>query len=94
MTLPSLLRITLQALSRLTQAIRFRSACQELETLPDNILKDIGIARTSIHHAVRNGRTEILLVHVSTEIKASRFYPGAEEGEVPPRPKAPHIRVV
>jgi uncharacterized protein YjiS (DUF1127 family) len=58
MTIPSLVRLALRALSRLLYSINLRRVSRELHTMPDSLLKDIGIARSSISYVVVHGRRE------------------------------------
>ena len=58
MTIPSLVRLALRALSRLLYSINLRRVSRELHTMPDFLLKDIGITRSSISYVVVHGRRE------------------------------------
>jgi uncharacterized protein YjiS (DUF1127 family) len=56
MTMPSLVRLALRALWRLLRAVDLRGASRELHTMPDHLLKDIGVARSSIAYVIAHGR--------------------------------------
>lgn len=56
MTTLSLLSIVRGSLVRAARRVRHHIACHDLHGMPDHVLKDIGIARGGIEHAVRHGR--------------------------------------
>jgi uncharacterized protein YjiS (DUF1127 family) len=72
--MPSLVRLALYALARLLRSARLRGASRELHTMPDHLLKDIGIARSSISYVVVHGRQEELSTRA------------AEKPAIPPAP--------
>jgi len=67
MTLPSLIHLAIRALHRRLQAMRLRSASDELHSMPDYLLKDMGISQSSIP-VVGHGCNEIVIFdHAASE---------------------------
>jgi uncharacterized protein YjiS (DUF1127 family) len=52
----TLLSIVRGGIVRAARGVRDHIACRDLYTMPDHVLKDIGIPRGAIEHAVRHGR--------------------------------------
>ena len=60
MILSGLVRLAPRALSRFLRSIALRRTSRELHRMPDYLLKDMGIARSSISYIVAHGRNESL----------------------------------
>jgi uncharacterized protein YjiS (DUF1127 family) len=56
MTSSTLLSFVRGTLVRAARQVRHHIACHDLHGMPDHVLKDIGIGRGGIEHAVRYGR--------------------------------------
>lgn len=56
MTSSTLLSIVRGTFVRTARRVRDHIACRDLHAMPDHVLKDIGIGRGGIEHAVRYGR--------------------------------------
>jgi uncharacterized protein YjiS (DUF1127 family) len=88
MTLSSLIRLALRGLSQHLQSINLRAASRDLERMPDYLLKDIGISRSSISYVVGYGRNEITIVTDRAGEVASEE-PSAASPKRTLRPSAP-----
>jgi uncharacterized protein YjiS (DUF1127 family) len=61
MTLTALIRLLTGVLNQYLKWLRARRAASELQSMPDYILRDIGIQRSSITYVIGHGRNDILL---------------------------------